>query len=95
MALAVWLIAIILLLDTLQTTSPLISKALLTWLTASFTFHQLTPADRAALAAAGQPIAQPRGIGYGIGLAIALFAMQGLSWNINQLGNFWLSNYIL
>lgn len=65
--------------DTLQTTSPLISKALLTWLTEAFAFHQLTAAERDALAAAGQPITQPRGIGYGIGLAIALFAMQEVS----------------
>lgn len=65
-----------LILDTLQTTSPLISKALLTWLTESFTFHSLSPAERAA---AGQSLAKPRGIGYGIGLAVALFAMQGLS----------------
>ncbi|GJJ12857.1 hypothetical protein Clacol_007102 [Clathrus columnatus] len=62
--------------DTLQTTSPLISKALLTWLSDSFAFHNVSAAERASLVASGQ-ITQPRGIGYGIGLAVALFAMQG------------------
>ncbi|GJJ12903.1 hypothetical protein Clacol_007149 [Clathrus columnatus] len=62
--------------DTLQTTSPLITKALLTWLSESFAFQKLSAAERASLVASGQ-ITQPRGIGYGIGLAVALFAMQG------------------
>ena len=57
-----------LLIDTLQTTTPLISKALLTWLVESYFFHRFGPIP-------GQPT--PRGIGYGVGLAVALFGMQG------------------
>ncbi|KAL5489922.1 hypothetical protein ACEPAI_4754 [Sanghuangporus weigelae] len=51
--------------DTLKTTSPLVSKLLLAWLTDAFLFAQ-----------SGGRTSQPRGIGYGIGLGIALFAMQ-------------------
>ncbi|KAF8514949.1 hypothetical protein BU17DRAFT_52066, partial [Hysterangium stoloniferum] len=53
---------------TLHTTLPLINKALLTWLTETFIFHRVGPAPG---------ILPPRGIGYGVGLAIAPFAMQG------------------
>ncbi|KAF8500114.1 multidrug resistance-associated ABC transporter [Gautieria morchelliformis] len=56
--------------DTLQTTTPLINKALLTWLTDSFVYNRL---------GAKSGLAPPRGIGYGIGLAVALFAMQEVS----------------
>jgi hypothetical protein len=59
--------------DTLQTTSPLVNKALLTWLTEVFIFHQFGPTS-------GVP--SPRGIGYGIGLAVTLFAMQGTLMNL-------------
>ncbi|KAF8578287.1 multidrug resistance-associated ABC transporter [Ramaria rubella] len=55
---------------TLQTTSPLVTKALLAWLTESFMFSRTGPVP-------GQ--APPRGIAYGIGLAIALFGMQEIS----------------
>lgn len=64
--------------DTLKTTSPLVNKVLLTWLTESYFFYRATDAERAAL-----NLTQPRGIGYGIGLAFALFVMQGeIAWKI-------------
>ena len=54
--------------DTLQTTTPLINKLLLTWLAESYVYHRFG-------AVPGVPL--PQGIGYGVGLAVALFAMQG------------------
>ncbi|PPQ81812.1 hypothetical protein CVT25_013648 [Psilocybe cyanescens] len=57
--------------DTLKTTTPLVTKVLLTWLTESYIYVRATDAERAALG-----INKPRGIGYGIGLAVALFVMQ-------------------
>ncbi|KAF8066646.1 multidrug resistance-associated ABC transporter [Lyophyllum atratum] len=60
--------------DTLKTTTPLVTKVLLTWLTKSYIYHHLTDEERAS----GQ-VAKPQGIGYGIGLAFALFAMQEIS----------------
>ncbi|KIJ49226.1 hypothetical protein M422DRAFT_225864 [Sphaerobolus stellatus SS14] len=66
--------------DTLQTTSPLINKALLSWLSVAFAFHH---SDNGFIKdpTTGDliPVPAPRGIGYGIGLVIALFAMQELS----------------
>jgi len=47
---------------------------LITWLTESFIFAQLSSVERDEAAAAG--FKAPRGIGYGIGLAFALFVMQ-------------------
>ncbi|KAF8235236.1 multidrug resistance-associated ABC transporter [Tricholoma matsutake] len=58
--------------DTLKTTTPLLTKVILTWLTNSYIYYRLSDAQRAS-----SDIAQPQGIGYGIGLAIGLFAMQG------------------
>lgn len=60
--------------DTLKTTTPLVNKVILTWLTNSYVWYRLTDAERAA-----GVIAQPQGIGYGVGLAFALFAMQRTS----------------
>ena len=57
--------------DNLKTTTPLVSKALLTWLTEAYIWHRLSLAEQA-----GSGLTKPRGIGYGIGLAFALFAMQ-------------------
>lgn len=57
--------------DTLKTTTPLLTKVILTWLTNSYIYYRLSDAQRAS-----SGIAQPQGIGYGIGLAIGLFAMQ-------------------
>ncbi|KAF8962130.1 multidrug resistance-associated ABC transporter [Flammula alnicola] len=57
--------------DTLQTTTPLLNKVILTWLTQSYVYVRATEAERAALG-----LDKPKGIGYGIGLAIALFVMQ-------------------
>lgn len=59
-------------LDTLKTTTPLLNKVILTWLAESYAYWHLTDAEKAL---AG--IKAPRGIGYGIGLAVALFVMQG------------------
>ncbi|KAF7982734.1 hypothetical protein HWV62_26606 [Athelia sp. TMB] len=58
--------------NTLQTTSPLVTKVLLTWLTDSYVYHAAGPTH----AIDGVPLPEPRGIGYGIGLGFALFAMQ-------------------
>lgn len=63
------------LLDTLNTTSPLLNKVLLEWLTDSYTYFRLTKAEQAVAAAQG--LSKPKGLGYGIGLAFALFIMQG------------------
>ncbi|TCD67438.1 hypothetical protein EIP91_012410 [Steccherinum ochraceum] len=57
--------------DTLKTTTPLVNKVLLTWLTNSYIYYRATEEQRAI---AG--LAKPQGLGYGIGLAFALFAMQ-------------------
>ncbi|KAJ3518977.1 hypothetical protein NMY22_g13415 [Coprinellus aureogranulatus] len=61
--------------DTLKTTTPLVNKVLLQWLTDSYVFHQIPEAEREAAVAAGS-LTRPRGIGFGIGLAVAVFAMQ-------------------
>lgn len=58
--------------DTLKTTTPLLNKVLLTWLSQSYAWARTSDEQHAALG-----LKQPRGIGYGIGLAIALFVMQG------------------
>lgn len=50
---------------------------LLIWLTDSYIWVRATEQQRAALG-----LKQPHGIGYGIGLAIALFAMQGTPLNL-------------
>ncbi|KZP34073.1 multidrug resistance-associated ABC transporter, partial [Athelia psychrophila] len=68
----------------LQTTSPLITKLLLSWLTDCYSYHQyaaLSPAEQAQADDADFDLTLPlqRGIGYGIGLAFALFAMQEVS----------------
>ncbi|KAG7095244.1 hypothetical protein E1B28_006018 [Marasmius oreades] len=55
--------------DTLNTTTPLVNKVLLAWLEQSYIYYRANEAERAVIPA-------PRGIGYGIGLAIAIFAMQ-------------------
>lgn len=57
--------------DTLKTTTPLITKALLTWLTDAYAWNRLSAAEQAE-----SGLTKPRGIGYGVGLAFALFAMQ-------------------
>ncbi|RXW22412.1 hypothetical protein EST38_g3441 [Candolleomyces aberdarensis] len=57
--------------DTLRTTTPLVSKVLLEWLASSYLFVRLGEAERAAIG-----LTEPRGIAYGIGVAIGIFAMQ-------------------
>jgi len=52
----------------------LLTKVILTWLTDSYIYVRSTHAQRAV-----PGIQKPQGIGYGIGLAVALFAMQGMS----------------
>ncbi|PPQ81309.1 hypothetical protein CVT26_015196, partial [Gymnopilus dilepis] len=61
--------------DTLVTTTPLVNKVFLTWLTDRYVYARLTDEERALAAEAS--ITKPRGIGYGIGLAFAIFVMQG------------------
>ncbi|KAI0701717.1 multidrug resistance-associated ABC transporter [Earliella scabrosa] len=60
--------------DTLNTTTPLVNQVLLTWLTASYVYVRTTDEERAALG-----LQQPQGIGYGIGLAFAIFGMQQIA----------------
>ncbi|KAF5360312.1 hypothetical protein D9758_009126 [Tetrapyrgos nigripes] len=55
----------------LRTTTPQLNKVLLNWLITSYVWFQLSDEQREQ---AG--IGKPRGIGYGIGLAFALFVMQ-------------------
>lgn len=62
--------------DTLRTTTPLVTKVLLNWLTESYEYHL---ADKVKGPTASVAAPQPRGIGYGIGLALALFAMQQIA----------------
>ncbi|KAF8066642.1 multidrug resistance-associated ABC transporter [Lyophyllum atratum] len=57
--------------DTLRTTTPLLSKVLLTWLSNSYYYYRLSDEEKAS-----GIIKEPQGIGYGIGLAFALFVMQ-------------------
>jgi hypothetical protein len=58
--------------DTLRTTTPILTKVIFTWLGESYVYYRLTNDAKAA-----GVIKKPQGIGYGIGLAFALFAMQG------------------
>ncbi|KAI0085949.1 multidrug resistance-associated ABC transporter [Irpex rosettiformis] len=53
--------------DTLKTTTPLLNKVMLRWLSETYHYHK-DPSGTGLIA--------PRGVGYGIGLAFALFAMQ-------------------
>ena len=62
--------------DTLKTTTPLVTKVLLEWLTETYYFHRMPELEREAAVQAGM-LTRPRGVGFGIGLAVALFAMQG------------------
>lgn len=55
-------------LDTLKTTTPLLTKVILTWLTNSYLHHNVPESG----------VPKQKGIGYGVGLAIGLFAMQGM-----------------
>ena len=57
--------------DTLKTTTPLVTKVLLNWLSESYVYVRTPEELRVNLP-------KPRGIGYGIGVAFALFVMQGM-----------------
>ncbi|KZT29932.1 multidrug resistance-associated ABC transporter [Neolentinus lepideus HHB14362 ss-1] len=57
--------------DTLNTTTPLVTKLLLTYLADAYAAHRLSPQQRAEFG-----LDHVRGLGYGIGLAFALFVMQ-------------------
>ncbi|TFK23810.1 ATP-dependent bile acid permease [Coprinopsis marcescibilis] len=61
--------------DVLKTTTPLLTRVLLQWLGESYRFHRLSEAEQNAAVESGL-LQKPRGIGYGIGLAFAFFAMQ-------------------
>ncbi|KAJ7320835.1 multidrug resistance-associated ABC transporter [Mycena albidolilacea] len=58
---------------TLKTTTPLLTKVILTWLTESYIIYHATEAEKAS-----GLLPKPRGIGYGIGLACVLFVMQAM-----------------
>ncbi|KAJ7827858.1 multidrug resistance-associated ABC transporter [Mycena olivaceomarginata] len=71
--------------DTLRTTTPLLTKVLLTWLTESYIVHRATDAQKAS-----GLLPKPQGIGYGMGLAVALFAMQGTATSFSsQYSRLW------
>ncbi|KAF8915705.1 hypothetical protein CPB85DRAFT_1292926 [Mucidula mucida] len=53
--------------DALKTTTPLVTKVLLTWLTDSYTWWRLSDEQRKA-----GNIPQPQGVGYGNGVGVAL-----------------------
>ncbi|KLO13407.1 multidrug resistance-associated ABC transporter [Schizopora paradoxa] len=67
-----------LLADTLKTTTPLVTRLLLTWLEESFNYHRFLNSG-SQLPNTGETVTKPRGIGYGIGLGFAIFAMQEVS----------------
>ncbi|KAJ4474310.1 multidrug resistance-associated ABC transporter [Lentinula aciculospora] len=60
--------------QTLTTLTPLVTKVLLTWLTDSYVFSHLSPAQQSEAPSLG--LTKPQGIGYGVGIAIGLFVMQ-------------------
>ena len=62
----------LLVVDTLNTTTPLVNQVLLTWLTNSYIYFRASEDERTTLG-----LQKPQGIGYGIGLAFAIFVMQG------------------
>ena len=65
----IWLTSI---LDTLRATTPLITRAFLAWLVKVHAYQHFDNSGNPA-----SPPDKPQGAGYGIGLALALFAMQG------------------
>ncbi|KAH9950728.1 multidrug resistance-associated ABC transporter [Amylocystis lapponica] len=58
----------------LNTTSPLVNKLLLTYLGDSYAYFRVSAAERTALG-----LTAPQGIGYGVGIAFAIFVMQEAS----------------
>jgi ATP-binding cassette, subfamily C (CFTR/MRP), member 1 len=58
--------------EALRTTTPLVNQVLTTWLVESYVYVRLNDEQRQEFG-----IKQPKGIGYGIGLAFGIFAMQG------------------
>ncbi|KAH8103355.1 multidrug resistance-associated ABC transporter [Cristinia sonorae] len=59
---------------TLKTTTPLVTKVLLTWLTESYIYYRTSDEEHASLG-----LNKPRGVGFGIGIAFAIFAMQEMA----------------
>lgn len=59
-------------LDILRATTPLIAKTFLAWLVNVYAYQHFDSSGNLV-----SPPDKPQGIGYGIGLALALFAMQG------------------
>ncbi|TFK19762.1 cadmium ion transporter [Coprinopsis marcescibilis] len=72
----IWLSgSLILISDTLRTTTPLVLKVFLTWITEAYVWARVRGTPAESLIGATQPL----GIGFGIGVAFALFAMQELA----------------
>ncbi|KIK57337.1 hypothetical protein GYMLUDRAFT_46212 [Collybiopsis luxurians FD-317 M1] len=72
--LRVWIPGLLLLASqALLTTTPLVNKLLLNWLVESFVYFRLSPAEQTEAESFG--LSKPKGIGYGVGLAFALFVM--------------------
>ncbi|KAL0958947.1 hypothetical protein HGRIS_014261 [Hohenbuehelia grisea] len=75
--------------ETLKTTAPLVTKVLLTWLAESFIYNRSPSAVQDLLP-------KPKGVGYGIGLAFAFFAMQeGSSLMVNHSAMIKMANGML
>ncbi|KAJ8496778.1 hypothetical protein ONZ45_g12317 [Pleurotus djamor] len=60
--------------ETLRTTTPLVTREFLTWLTESYVYLRLPVGAAEAFG-----VSQPHGVGFGIGLAFAVFVMQQLA----------------
>lgn len=52
------------------------NKVFLTWLTDRYSWHLLSPQEKAGASSLG--LNEPRGVGYGVGVALGLVAMQGM-----------------
>ncbi|EFI26686.1 hypothetical protein CC1G_15457 [Coprinopsis cinerea okayama7 len=74
-ALPFWVAGVLnLISDTLRTTTPLVSQVFLKWLTEAYFVHQSGGEENLP-----DGVPAPKGIGYGIGLAFAIFAMQQIA----------------
>ncbi|KAH8823291.1 multidrug resistance-associated ABC transporter [Flagelloscypha sp. PMI_526] len=70
--------------DTLISTTPLVNKLLLMWLTESYIYYKAAPSPSLSTQ---YGIKEPKSIGYGIGLSFALFGMREISVLCDQYYN--------